>query len=235
RRTPTSARRRGQSRGGRPVRSYTRAAYVRDTMTLADRVRDDGESVSEAEVVTHWLREELEEDAEEGDEDVDVDESIESFGPEKRLSELLRRKPVAVATFDDRDLDWYRVDLAADELRGARVIKGDDDEGWREVADENTIESAARAVFDAESVPEDDRPTDPQEVDSEYPKDLETVLGVADDVAAGEPMSELVVVADEDPPFVADGNHRAVGVVLATLHDEMFPDQPAFVGLDGTD
>lgn len=196
-------------------------------MTLAERVRDDGESVSEAEVITHWLREELEE---EGDEDVDA--SLDELDPEERLSELLRRKPVAVATFDDRDLDWFRVDLAADELRSARVIKGDDDEGWRKVAEENTIESAARAVYEAGTAAEGDRPTDPEEVDSEYPKDLETVLGVADDVAAGEPMPELVIVADEDPPFVVDGNHRAVGVVLATLHDEGLPDQPAFVGVE---
>ncbi|MFC4356371.1 hypothetical protein ACFO0N_00240 [Halobium salinum] len=194
-------------------------------MTLAERVREEGASVPEDEVVAHWLAEELEEED-------DPDLEVGSLTAEERLAALLRRKPIAVATFDDRDLDWYRVDLREDELAATRVIKGDDDEGWREVAEDDRIESAARTVHDAETAAGVDYPEDPDAVAAEFEKDLETVLGVAEAVADGESMPGLVVVADEEPPFVVDGNHRAVGVVLASLRGAEWPGQSAYVGVE---
>lgn len=183
--------------------------------------------MSEDDVVAHWLEQELE--------DEETELAVDELDAERRLSELLRRKPVAVRVFDDSDLDWYLVDLREEELGGARVIKGDDDEGWREAAPEDTIHSAAQVVHDAQSAADGDDSIAVEDLDADHPKDLDTVLGVADDAAAGEPMDELILAGDEDPPFVIDGNHRAVGVVLHGLRGEEFPAQPAFVGVEPRD
>jgi hypothetical protein len=194
-------------------------------MTVADRVRGEVDPVSEDDVVTHWLSEELEEEDDPGF-------AADGLTPAERLDELLERKPIADRVFEECDLDWYHARLEESELRGTRVVEGDDDEGWREVAGgDDTVESAAAAAHEAERTEDDPERADPEAVRETFEKDLDTVLGVAESVADGEDVPELVVAADEEPPFVIDGNHRAVGVVLATLRGEPYPDQPAFVGV----
>lgn len=179
--------------------------------------RQQPPSVSEMEVIRYWLRKEVEED----DDQLDV-EAIEDKAT--LLSELTERKPLASSIFEERDCEWYRLVLSRDELRGLEVVKGPDDKGWRTVAKGGLIESIAERIFAAD---------DPDRFDREVPKSIEKVTDFADDVSSGTEFEELIVVGEEEGrPYIADGNHRAVGMALHILETGEYIEQEAYVGVD---
>ncbi|NEU57628.1 hypothetical protein [Halorussus sp. MSC15.2] len=185
-------------------------------MSIEDRLRGDPEPVSESEVMRYWLREEL--DEEDGGPDPDALDT----DPALR-EELFERKPIAERVFAPERADWYHADLSEEALRDLRVVVGPHDEGWRALTDDNRIESIARRIYESE---------DAAALDEETPKDLREVVELADSIDAEGPQSRLIVVAEsDDPPYVADGNHRAVAHVLHLLRGGDFEGQEAYLGV----
>ena len=180
--------------------------------------RQQPESVPETEVLRYWLRKEVEEDDED---DLDVD-SIEER--DELLAELNERKPLAESIFADRECEWYRLVLSEEELRSLEVVKGPDDEGWRAVAKGGLIESAAERILAADDL---------EQFDQEVPKPIEKVAEFAEHVSSDEELEELIIVGEEEGrPYIADGNHRAVGMALHILQTGEYIEQEAYVGVD---
>ncbi|WP_435179947.1 hypothetical protein [Halorussus sp. AFM4] len=187
-------------------------------MVLEDRIRagEGLDSVSDTEVMRYWLGEEVDET----DGDLDPD----AIGTEPALrQELLDRNDIAERVFGAEVADWYRVDLSAEELRNLRVVVGPPDEDWRALADDNRVESIARRIYEADDV---------GRLDEATPKDVTEVVEFADDLADERSVGRLVVVKEgDDPAYVADGNHRAVALVLHLLRGGEFENQEAYLGV----
>ncbi len=173
------------------------------------------EPVSREEPLGHWLSKELE-----GDET-----SVEDLGSADELVEqLVVRKPIAHTVFNENDLDWFFVDLRAEELSELHVVKGPENEDWRAVTDDGTLESVARRIHEADDV---------ARLHEESPKDLVEVVELADEPPEERDTSPFVVVQEEDAdaPYVADGNHRAAALLLRIIRDDERPRQAAYVGV----
>ena len=173
------------------------------------------EPVSREEPLGHWLSKELE-----GDE-----MSVDELGSEAELVEqLVMRKPIAHTIFNENDLDWFFVDLRTEELSELHVVKGPEDEDWRSVAEDGTLESVARRIYEADDV---------ERLHRESPKDLMEVVELADEGPDERDSSPFLVVQEEgsDAPYVADGNHRAAALLLRILRDDERPRQAAYVGV----
>jgi hypothetical protein len=193
-------------------------------MTDSDRARfarrlvdEDASPVPRGEPLTHWLSKELEHE----------EMSVEDLGSEAEVIEqLVLRKPIAHSIFNENDLDWYAVDLTAEDVRELHVVKGPPDEDWRAVAEDRSIESVARQIRDADDV---------ERLHENVPKDLIEVVELADQPPDERDSSPFVVVQEDvsDAPYVADGNHRAAALVLRILRGEQDGDlrQPAYVGV----
>ena len=188
-------------------------------MDVTHRIdRQEPESVPETTVLQYWLRKEIEE----SDADDLAVEAIEDR--DELLDELIERKPLAESIFAERDCTWYRLVLSKDELRGLEVVPGPNDEGWRAVAKGGLIESIAERILAADDLDEFDR---------EVPKSLEKVTSFAETVTEDETLEELIVVGEaEGRPYVADGNHRAVGMALHVLQTGEYIEQEAYIGVD---
>lgn len=176
------------------------------------------ESVPEIEVIRYWLRKEIEEDdADELDPDTLDDR-------DELLQALIERKPLSESIFAETDRHWYHVVLSENELRGLEVVNGPEDEGWRAVAKGGLIESIAERILAADEL---------DEFDDEVPKSLTKVTDFANEVSSETDVEELIVVGDEDGrPYIADGNHRAVGMALHILQADEYIEQEAYVGID---
>lgn len=189
-------------------------------MDVTDRLgsdHDDVSAVSREAVLRYWLAEEAAED--DGDLAVDTidDEAV-------LLDELIERKPLAESVFAERALEWYHVELDEEELRALRVVPGPSGEGWRSVAENGRIESVAEKIHEADDLDWLNEATE---------KDVEKVRSIAQNLQTQEAMEELIVVGDrEDPPWIADGNHRAVARVLHAIEREEYTEQIAYVGVD---
>ena len=173
------------------------------------------ESVSREEPLGHWLSKELEDD----------EMSVDELGSEAELVEqLVLRKPIAHAIFNENDLDWFFVDLRAEELSELHVVKGPEDEDWRAVAEDGTLLSVARRIHEADDV---------ERLHESSPKDLVEVVELAEEGPDERDSSPFIVVQEEgsDAPYVADGNHRAAALLLRILRDDEQPRQAAYVGV----
>jgi hypothetical protein len=180
--------------------------------------RQHPDSVAESDVIRYWLRKEVEEDE---DDDLDV-EALEDR--EELLDELVERKPLAESVFAEEDHDWYHLALAENELRGLEVVRGPPDEGWRAVAKGGLIESTAERILAADDL---------ERFGQNVPKDLQKVADFADNVSSDDELEELIVVGDEDGrPYIADGNHRAIGMALHILETGEYVEQEAYIGVD---
>ena len=187
-------------------------------MDLIERVeagREDVSTVPREEVLRYWLAEELEE--EKDSEEIDDEREL--------LRELVDRKPLAEWVFEERDREWYHVDLDEEELRALTVVKGESGEGWRSVAEDGRIESVARGIEEGDDL---------ETLNARTEKDLEKVVGIAHDLPSKEAMEELIVVGEPgENPWIADGNHRAVARVLHAIEREEHTEQIAYVGVGG--
>ena len=179
---------------------------------------EEPESVAETEVIRYWLRKEIEEDTEDNLDPDTLDDRKEL------LDALVDRKPLAESIFGEADRDWYRLVLSEHELRGLEVVRGPENEGWRAVAKGGLIESVAERILAA---------NDLDAFDNEVPKNLTKVADFADNVSSETELEELIVVGDENGrPYIADGNHRAVGMALHILQSGEYIEQQAYVGVD---
>ena len=179
---------------------------------------EEPESVAETDVIRYWLRKEIEED----DEDNLNPDTLN--GREELLEALVERKPLAESVFAEADREWHRLVLSEHELRGLEVVKGDENEGWRAVAKGGLIESIAERILAADDL---------DAFDNEVPKNLTKVADFANNVSSETELEELIVVGDENGrPYIADGNHRAVGMALHVLQTDEYIEQGAYVGVD---
>ncbi|WP_135851871.1 hypothetical protein [Halorussus salinus] len=181
-----------------------------------DYLRDDPEPVPPERVLRYWLGQEVED--EEGGPDPDA------LGTEPALrEELFERIPIAERAFAPDPADWYRVNLSEEVLRDLRVVVGEPEQGWRELANDDRIESVARRIRETDDL---------SALEEQSGKDLEKVRGIADDIEDEGPQGLLVVVREgEDPAYVADGNHRAAAYLLYLLRGGEFEGQEAYLGL----
>jgi hypothetical protein len=180
--------------------------------------RQQPASIAETEVIQYWLRKEVEEDE---DDNLDI-EALEDR--EELLNELIDRKPLAESIFVDQDCEWYDLTLAENELRGLEVVKGPSNEGWRAVAKGGLIESTAERIFAADDL---------EQFSQNVPKDLQKVADFADSVSSDDELDELIVVSEEDDrPYIADGNHRAIGMALHILETDEYIEQDVYIGVD---
>jgi len=118
-------------------------------MNLREWIDDrdgDASAVPHEEVLRHRLAEGLR--AEESD-PIDP-EAIDEKGT--LLDEPVDRKPLAKAVFDERETERYHVDLAEEEFRALTVVRGQDSEGWRSIAENGRIESVAHKIESSEDV-----------------------------------------------------------------------------------
>ena len=183
------------------------------------------EPVDREEPLRHWLSKELEgEDEDEGDSEGDDLSADDRHSTAELVEQLVVRKPIAHTIFNENDLDWFFVDLRAEELSELHVIKGPEGEGWRAVADDGTLESVARRIHEADDV---------ERIHERAPKDLIEVVELAEEGPDERDSSPFVVVQEEgsDAPYVADGNHRAAALLLRIIRDEERPRQAAYVGV----
>ena len=180
--------------------------------------RQQSTSIPETEVIQYWLRKEVEEN------DVDTLDVGTLENREKLLNELIERKPLAESIFVDQDCEWYHLTLSEDELRGLEVVKGSEDEGWRAVAKGGLIESIAERILAADDL---------EQFSQDVPKDLPKVADFAESVSSDDELEELIIVGEEkERPYIADGNHRAIGMALHILQTGEYIRQEAYVGIE---
>lgn len=85
------------------------------------------------------------------------------------------------------------------------------------------IESIAERILAAEAL---------EQFEREVPKDLTMVADIAEGASGDEEFGELIISGTEDErPHIADGSHRAVGMVLHILQTGEYIEQPVYVGI----
>lgn len=186
-------------------------------MLFDERIKHDStvESIPREEMLRHWLEKEVHENEDDGLDVGAIDDE------ERLLEELIDRKPIAESIFEDSDLQWYHLDLEEDELEALHTIKGESGEDWRAITEENTIESIADHIHEADGLD-----------DLDTPKDLEQVVDFASKFPDDIEMEELIAVEEtEVDPYLTDGNHRAVAIALHLRNGGTYPEQEAYVGV----
>lgn len=118
-----------------------------------------------------------------------------------------------------RETTWYHDTVDEALLRRLHTVAAPEGLGWRRVAPDGRVWTAARRVHDG-TVTDDDTPL----------VDVTTVRRVAD---APEALDDLVLVGGQTttPPRTIDGNHRAVGVALHLIDGGTMPELGAYVGV----
>jgi hypothetical protein len=191
-------------------------------MDLRRRISDriDMEPTARTDVVRHWLESEVDQDDSDLDPDAIDDEA-------ELVSELVARTPIAARTFRPPRLEWYHVELSADQLGDLRVVEGPPDEEWRRVAPDGMLVTAAYRLFEAD---------EPERIDREVSHDILEVLDLADDLATSGPLEDLILVQDrpDELPWIADGNHTAAAQQLSVLRGDGYVGQAAYVGVRRT-
>lgn len=201
------------------LRRWVYTLTLKSIMTLRDYAHRSGaSSVSSQTVIRHWLEEELE------DEGTTIEEVVDGDDDSELASALFERKPIAKSVFEDRKLEWYKLELPEHQLRRLQVVKGSAGDDWRKVAPDNQLETAAQRIRTADDV---------DQLDEEIPKNVEKILGIADDLSNEIPMSEPIVVEEEDhTPYAIDGNHRLAGLLVYFLRGGTDPGQPVYAGFE---
>jgi hypothetical protein len=168
--------------------------------------------VSQVEVLREWLR------VERSHPDVDWFR-VDSLSDREALDELLDRKPGAAAfIWRDAPVKWYETTLDREEFADLRLVEGPANLRWRALSPDGTVRGAAHRIARG----------DPDELAAETNVDVRTVLEFVEEMPEG----PLVVSTREGcvPPFVADGNHRAVAHALRIRSGEFTP-QRAYLGV----
>lgn len=158
-------------------------------------------SVSRNQVVNEWL--ELEQEKESSKE-VDIDSNV----PEcDAVARLLTHKPDAASILWKHDLEWYEHEVTEEKFRTLRTV-------WE-----------GRNIFDAAQALQND--------DNSLSEDkIEKIKSIAENNSV-EDLGPLFIYRCKklrSGPFLADGNHRAVGIALQMLDGNNFRPQTAYVG-----
>lgn len=160
------------------------------------------EQVSRDEVLKEWLDLEQRKDSSNG---YSINSNVEKC---ERAARLLAHEPDAASIFWKHDFDWHRHKVTKKEIRTLQTV-------WEK---ENNIFEAAKAIQEGRSSLSEDK--------------IERIESIAarDSV---EDLGPLVIYRRKGlrtGPFLADGNHRAIGVALHTLDNNHYRKQTAFVG-----
>jgi len=174
--------------------------------------RPDARRVSREAVLRHWLDRELAKRGESPPTD-EMDETA-------LLAALMDR-----TTGENRALwrpgetTWYHDTVDERLLQRLRTVAAPEGLGWRRVAPDGRVWTAAERIRDG-TVTDEDTPL----------VDVAAIRQVAD---APEALDDLVLVGSQttSPPRAIDGNHRAVGVALHLLDGGAMPDLAAYVGV----
>lgn len=178
------------------------------------------ERVSEDEVLAHWLS--VETDASSGEElDPGGSSTVAESDTAELLDALLRLEPAAYVLWEAQPISWVHLTLSGVELDRLRVVEGPSGMGWRALAPDDTIASAAMRI---------EGETDPPDVRG---VDVDRIRTMADDLEADGSVADLVLVRRGGctPPYVVDGNHRATAVSLGLRRTGEYEPVGAYLGI----
>lgn len=133
-----------------------------------------------------------------------IDSNVEEC---EKVARLLAHKPDAASIFWKYDFDWYHHEITARELQTLHTV-------W----EGNNIFDVARAIEQGHSSLSDDKI---QKIKSIASKDSIENLG---------PLFIYRRKGLRTGPFLADGNHRAVGLALRIINKEDYSLQSVYVG-----
>jgi hypothetical protein len=182
-----------------------------------DLFGSDSERVTEEELVKHWLALEREKAG------LDT-AALDGMSDRDALDELLERKPGAAAfLWRASPVEWSRVSLSRVEFERLRVVGGPDGLLWQALSPDGTVMGAAERI-ESENL---------AVLGAETGVDIECVVALADELATGAELAELVLTKrrGSGPPRVADGNHRATAVCLHLLRTGEYRPQCAYLGI----
>ncbi len=120
-----------------------------------------------------------------------------------------------------RGTTWYHATVDERLLRRLRTVAAPEGLGWRRVAPDGRVWTAAERIHDG-TVTDEGTPL----------VDVAAIRRVADGLPGRDP-DDIVLVGGQTttPPRAVDGNHRAVGVALHLLDGGSMPDLAAYVGV----
>lgn len=168
--------------------------------------------VSRETVLRHWLEREL-------------SKRGESLPTDEMDERALLAALMARTSGENRPLwrpsetTWFHDTVDEHLLRRLRTVATPEGLGWRRVAPDGRVWTAARRIHEGVVT------------DEETP--LVDVAAVRRTAADPEDVDDLVLAGGQTtaPPRVVDGNHRAVGVAVHRLEGGAMPDLGAYVGL----
>ncbi len=180
-----------------------------------DRVRDWGRpdrQVSREAVIRHWL-------------DREVAKRGESLATEEMDETTLLAALMDRTTGENRPLwhpdgtTWYHGVVDEALLRRLRTVAAPAGLGWRRVAPDGRVWTAARRIHEG-TVTDETTP-------------LVDVTAIRRLAAAPAGIDDIVLVGRQTtaPPRVVDGNHRAVAAAVHVLDGGAMPDLEAYVGV----
>lgn len=174
--------------------------------------------VSQKEVIRYWLSTLV-------DDEIDVDD----ISSEDRLfRELRNRQSGPTSIFGDHSIEWELTELSEEEFRKLRIVKGPPDGDWR-----TFVPNSDSPTPSLESIAREIKNTDREE---EFHPDargkLPKVYEILDSYRSGESMGKLVLFKESQgsPPWIADGNHRAVAKMLCLMEGGEYRGQEAYLG-----
>lgn len=157
--------------------------------------------VSRNKVVNEWL--DLEK-AKDSSDQFDIDSNVQRC---EDVARLLAHKPDAASILWKHDFKWYKHEITEDEFQALQTI-------W----EGRNIFDAAEAIKNSDSSLSEDK------------KEKIQSIAANDTIEDYGPLFVYRRKNLRSGPFIADGNHRAVGTALQILNDCNFQPQTAYVG-----
>ena len=144
---------------------------------------------------------------------------VESLSERELLDELLDRNPGAAAfVWRDAPVAWYETTLDRGAFADLRLVEGPANLGWRNLSPDGSVLGAAGRIASG----------DPDRLAAETGVNVRKVLRFREDPPDG----PLILSTRRGcvPRFVADGNHRAVALVLRMQSGDFSP-RRAYLGV----
>lgn len=169
------------------------------------------ESVSREEVISSWLRRDLEKHSDQ------QNLSIEELGESERAASLLELNPDAASAFLKHSFNWYKTTLSKAEFQQLYTV-------WENlgVPDYTVTELGNSLVKEGSRV---------SKTIAESNVDRQKIREIADEHPNNSTDYPLIItVVVSGTPRIADGNHRATGLALHMAQGGDYQPQEAYIG-----
>lgn len=179
------------------------------------------DTISEKQVIQHWIRSNAQEEREKGNSSIKSRDEL--------LDDLQKQQGGPTTIFDKHNIQWYKRELTEEEFRELRIVKGPPDKDWRLFTEDSSSTPSAELI--AKEISSIDNAST---LDSRLQEKIDKVRNIRTSIKNGGQIEPLIILEENnrDLPWIADGNHRAVAILLHLMETGEYKSPLVFYGIE---